>query len=158
MSANSIVLRFSLSQFLLPLPLIRVASRNLFSGALLSPTMNITQLPLGQSRQPPFNFSLILNGTFAGITHVHSLGLAPSDITLSNIMLDGNGCAVIINFNNSGTLGVPCRSVPLESEWTNFFQGVRGGERPLWVRVRTPGESGCSASPDRSGCERKCEL
>jgi serine/threonine protein kinase len=80
--------------------------------------MNKRQLPSTQSRQPPFNFNLILNGIFAGITHMHSLGLAHNDITPSNIMLDENGCAVIIDFNNSGPLGVPCRSGT--PGWTNF--------------------------------------
>jgi serine/threonine protein kinase len=102
---NSLTLRFA-------------SPRNLFSGTLTSLTLNTTQPPPSQSSQPPFNFSLILNGIFAGITHMHSLGLAHNDITPDNIMLDENGCAVIIDFNNSGILGVPCRSGT--PGWTNF--------------------------------------
>jgi serine/threonine protein kinase len=50
--------------------------------------------------------------------HMHSLGLAHNNITPSNIMLDENGCAVIIDFNNSGILGVPCGSGT--PGWTKF--------------------------------------
>ncbi|KAJ2911492.1 hypothetical protein MD484_g8922, partial [Candolleomyces efflorescens] len=74
-------------------------------------------LPDG-TQQPPFNFDLILDGINAGIKHLHSMGLSHNDITPSNIMLDENGCAVIIDFNNSGAFGSACR--PGTPGWTNF--------------------------------------
>lgn len=41
-----------------------------------------------------------LSGVESGIRHLHALGLVHNDIKPANIMLDHNGNAVIIDFNN----------------------------------------------------------
>ncbi|KIJ41824.1 hypothetical protein M422DRAFT_171794 [Sphaerobolus stellatus SS14] len=70
--------------------------------------------------KPPFDPESVICDIEAGLKHIHALGIVHDDINPSNIMLDEDGRAVIIDFNTAGEPG------PTESRGT-----------PGWAKGRT---------------------
>jgi serine/threonine protein kinase len=60
-------------------------------------------------RRPPYAKEAVLRDIRAGLDHIHSLGYVRDDINPRNIMLDGQGRAVIIDFNSCAKAGEKSR-------------------------------------------------
>ena len=68
-------------------------------------------------RRETKDYSHILQGVESGIRHLHSLGLIHNDINPSNIMLDDNGIAIIIDFGSCRREGEGLDDVGRTYEW-----------------------------------------
>ena len=65
----------------------------------------------------PENALRYLNGIEAGLKHLHSLGLVHNDINPSNIMLDEDDEAVIIDFDSCSTYGTSLATTKRTYGW-----------------------------------------
>ncbi|KAK3377029.1 kinase-like domain-containing protein [Lasiosphaeria ovina] len=68
-------------------------------------------------RQRGEDYSGLLAGVESGIKHLHALGLVHNDTNPSNIMLDGSGNAVIIDFGPCRRVGESLEGVGRTYEW-----------------------------------------
>ncbi|KAJ4314361.1 hypothetical protein N0V84_008941 [Fusarium piperis] len=68
--------------------------------------------------QPPYDATALYNDIEAGMKHLHSLGLAHNDLKSTNIMVDAEGRAVIIDLGAAKPLGEHLDQVG----WQDGFQ------------------------------------
>lgn len=87
----------------------------------------ITLLDRVESRVP-INIPKVMQEIRAGITHLHSLGYAHNDLNPSNIMMDANDNAVIIDFDSCAVEGGELRKLGTPG-WSKNAGGMKVSAR-----------------------------